>query len=367
MTKTTFLTTTAAPLALALTATLALAAPAIGQTTPPAPVLPSAETDTVDTLDDAADDAAIWVNPDDPAQSLILGTDKTAGLRVYGLDGAERQMLATGRLNNVDLIQGVATGQWSGDLAAASNRSDDSVALFSVTAAGAEQIGRFSVGPEPYGLCMGRTDAGPVVYVAHKQGYVQPYRITDPTDDSPEALKPAFFDSQIEGCAYDGAYDRLYVGEEVAGLWAVPTTRSGLADTAKTLVYAVGDGAAPKADIEGVTLYETGEESGYILISSQGDDSYHVLTRADAPQPVTRFRLAADARAGIDGTQETDGIAATPAPLGADYPQGLFVVQDGFNVEPGVDGDGRTADDMPKAAQNFKLIDWRRIAPLLDR
>ena len=35
------------------------------------------------------DDPAIWINPDDPAQSLILGTDKDAdgALYVYDLNG----------------------------------------------------------------------------------------------------------------------------------------------------------------------------------------------------------------------------------------------------------------------------------------
>src|SRR5512139_173603 len=65
----------------------------------------TAETEPVGTAyRDAADDPAIWRNPADPAASLIVATDKRAGLHVYGLDGKQVAFDPAGRLNNVDLI-----------------------------------------------------------------------------------------------------------------------------------------------------------------------------------------------------------------------------------------------------------------------
>ena len=81
-------------------ALLALLAPAAWAE--PLAIAVRATAETAGTSGDA-DDPAIWVNEADPAQSLILGTDKTAGLYAYGLDGAVRQFLPDGRLNNVDL------------------------------------------------------------------------------------------------------------------------------------------------------------------------------------------------------------------------------------------------------------------------
>ena len=53
------------------------------------------ETEPVGTANaDAADDPAIWRNAADPAASLIVATDKKAGLYVYGLDGKVRQFAA---------------------------------------------------------------------------------------------------------------------------------------------------------------------------------------------------------------------------------------------------------------------------------
>src|SRR3546814_18948829 len=57
---------------------------------------------------DAADDPALWANPGDPAASLVIATDKKAGLYVYDMRGEVVQFLPDGRMNNVDLREGFA-------------------------------------------------------------------------------------------------------------------------------------------------------------------------------------------------------------------------------------------------------------------
>lgn len=342
---------------------LTLAAAALQMAAAPSDVTAAIETGTVDTLDDAADDPAFWLHPDDPAQSLILGTDKTAGLRIYDLTGQEVQFLPAGRLNNVDVRQGVQLADWSGDLAAASNRSDDTVVLFSVAEAGAEEIGRFSTTPEPYGFCLGKDEGTITAFVTFKQGYVLPFAI-DALGEIPRVQPPLFLDSQLEGCVYDDATGQLYIGEEEQGIWSVPF-RNGRFDTgALTLIDATGGATGLTKDVEGLTLYPPAE-ARFLVASSQGDDSFHVYRLGAAPEFVAKFRLVSDEASAIDGAQETDGIHAVSAPLGTAFPQGMLIVQDGFNVGPGTDGDGRTPDDEPRAPQNFKIIDWRQIAPLL--
>src|SRR5690606_33806904 len=61
------------------------------------------ETTPVSSFGDAADDPAIWANPDDPAASLVIATDKKAGLYVYDMQGQVVQFLPDGKMNNVDL------------------------------------------------------------------------------------------------------------------------------------------------------------------------------------------------------------------------------------------------------------------------
>jgi len=66
-----------------------------------------------------------------------------------------------------------------------------------------------------------------------------------------------------------------------------------------------------------------------------------------------RGELTPDPASGIDGAEETDGLAATSANLGPGFEQGLLVVQDGFNR-------------LPEERQNFKLVPWRAVAAALN-
>ena len=66
-------------------------------------VRPSVETDPVASYGDAADDAAIWVHPDNPELSIVIGSQKQRGINVYDLDGSLIQSRADGRINNVDV------------------------------------------------------------------------------------------------------------------------------------------------------------------------------------------------------------------------------------------------------------------------
>lgn len=61
------------------------------------------ETDPIPNAGDAADDVAIWVNKVRPSESLVLGTNKQAGLHSYDLSGHEQQFLPLGGINNVDI------------------------------------------------------------------------------------------------------------------------------------------------------------------------------------------------------------------------------------------------------------------------
>ena len=90
---------------------------------------------------DAADDPAIWVDPVNPACSRVLGTNKKQGLLVYDLDGTLLQELPVGRLNNVDVRANFSLGGERVDLAVASNRDRDSIAVFAIDRASGELAG----------------------------------------------------------------------------------------------------------------------------------------------------------------------------------------------------------------------------------
>lgn len=319
------------------------------------------ETVPVQSRNDAADDPAIWYNNNDPGQSLILATDKKAGLVVYSIDGKFKQFVPAGLPNNVDLRQNIKVGGWSTDLAATSNRAGDVVTLFAVDAAGASIVGEFLAGlTEPYGSCMGHINNQVIVFVTYKTGEVQAHQLIEITGGNvknnikQQLLGTIHLRSQLEGCVHDDATGVLYVGEEARGLWRTQITVANgiMTFSDPQLIDEVDGDSGITADIEGVALYKSASNS-YVVLSSQGNDSYAVYEHNNENRFVGRFRIANNEKSGIDGSQETDGLEADSRHFGPDFPRGFLVVQDGFNTPA-------------SEAQNFKIVDWREIAKALN-
>ncbi|MFD6072921.1 phytase, partial [Amycolatopsis lurida] len=107
----------------------------------------------------------------------------------------------------------------------------------------------------------------------------------------------------------------------------------------------------------GLTLLKEKDGDGYLLASSQGDNSFAAYDRelGDGNEYEGGFRVIA-ASATLDGTEESDGAAVLNEPLGSKYPNGLLVVQDGDD-KPGEPG---------RDATNFKFVDLERVLDALD-
>lgn len=310
--------------------------------------VPSAQTEPVRGGGDAADDPAIWVHPTQPARSRILGTDKKLGLAVYDLQGHERQFLPVGRVNNVDLRQRLRHDGRDWDLAVATQRDRHSVLLFGIDGSGrVSALAELPTGlDEVYGVCAGRNPAGGLdVFVNDKDGRLLQLRLARAGGAwSAATVATMRLASQPEGCVVDEPGRQLFVGEEKRGLWRVALDADGrLGDAA--LILPVGD--MLHADVEGMAVHR-GPQGAWLVVSSQGNDSY-VLLDADAPHAVRgRFRVGLNPARGIDAASETDGLAVSAAALGGEYGEGLLVVQDGHKR-------------WPMGRQNFKLVPWQAV------
>ena len=83
-------------------------------------------------LQDAASDVAIWVHPADPQRSLVLGAGGTAGLEIFGLDGAALQQVPSPQVEFVDVRYGVPIGSRTVDLVLAVDVSRAQLHFFTV-------------------------------------------------------------------------------------------------------------------------------------------------------------------------------------------------------------------------------------------
>jgi 3-phytase len=299
---------------------------------------------------DAADDPAIWRNAAAPTASLILGTDKKAGLYVYDLSGKVKSFFNAGRVNNVDLRSGVPLNGQESVIVVASDRNDlanAKVAVFKLdtTSATLLPLGTIAAGSgEAYGICMYRDNTGIYAFMVLKDGTINQVKLnTNGALISGEIVRSFKLSTQSEGCVTDERTSRLYVAEEDVGLWRFDASPTG--STTPTKVADV-DSNTLVADAEGVALADGSDDKRYIIVSSQGDSAFAVF-RASDESYVGRFRLGAGR---VGATEETDGIDLVVGDFGPAYPGGLFVAQDGRNAA---------------GAQNFKLVAWDDIAAVL--
>ena len=308
------------------------------------------ETDPVLTAHrDAADDPAIWRNPADPDDSLIVATDKQAGLHVYGLAGKSLAFDPAGRLNNVDLLD---LGP-RGILVVASDRNDEKNAelrLYRLDPAGPTLVRLGSIpggSGEAYGICLATAADGTVhAFSVLKEGQIEQVALSyDGKSVSGKIVRTLSVPSQPEGCVVDSRTGQLFVGEEKAGIWQFAAAAD--APTTGRLVARV-DRRQLTADVEGLTLASEGADGGYLIASSQGDNSF-ALYRLPDMAPAGRFRVA---RGRYGSVEDTDGIALALGDFGPGFPGGLFVAQDGEN-QP--------------AAQNFKLLPWAAIKSAVEK
>lgn len=348
-----------------------IAACAATQVTPATPQTP--EADAVAPLRATAavphdpDDPAIWVNRQDPARSLIVGTVKVGApegaLAVFGLDGGIRQMI-TGldRPNNVDIEYGLPLAGVPTDIAVVTERNGrrlrtfaippDGGALREVSSAGFHVLAgaRGNEGaPMGIGLYRRPSDNSIFAIVAPKAGpatnYLWQYRLVD---DGAGRVTGTFVRrfgnfsgaGEIEAVAVDDELGYVYYADEHAGIhkWHADPDAPG-ADRELALFGTTGY----RRDREGIGIYALADGTGYIVSVDQlpRESIFHVYKReGEAGRPhdhqttVRTFRVGADA---------TDGLDVTSASLGPEFPGGLLVA-------------------MNSRSRNFLLVRWADIA-----
>lgn len=321
--------------------------PAVGAQT--ASVSATAETTPVN---GDADDPAIWIHPTVPSLSTIIGTDKTNGLAVYGLDGKQLQFIAGMHPDNVDLRYNFPLSGSPVDLVGFTDMADkthktigfykvnpETRLLEDVTAR------KIAAGRSAYGFCMYHSPVTQKYYaiVTSYVGDVQQWKLFDNGSGKVDArlVRTIKVGSITEGCVADDQYAHLYLAEENVGIWKYGAEPGD--STPRTMVDSTGSGGHLTADVEGLTIYYASNGSGYLIASSQGSSTFVVYTRGDPSGfniYVKTFKIVTGN--GIGKAKSTDGIDVVSRPLGPAFPHGLFVAHDG--------------------SKKFKLVPWEAIA-----
>ncbi|MGV9778365.1 phytase [Streptosporangium sp. NPDC003464] len=360
------------------------------------------------------DDPAIWVHPSRSDRSLVITTAKEGGLYVYDLDGEQLQHLPapsapgpddeTGRFNNVDVTYGFG----GRDLAVVSDRGRDQLRIYAVAQGQLTDVTdpaapfvfnttqqQVNDAETAYGLTTWKDSTGTYALVSRRHrssvGLVKllpkpggrvgyqlvrtldlPASFTLPNGQSWTPCDEPGRQPQVEGMVVDQQTDVLYAAQEDVGIWrmradltgtpvlldkvreyGVPATYDPVADECVPGADPGYGGRHLAADAEGLTIYYRDGQKGYLLASSQGDNTFAAYRKEGANTYLGQFRVGS--HDGVDGVEHSDGSTVLNVPLG-DFEEGLFITHDGANT-PAVPDRENT---------NFKFVGWENIADGLD-
>ena len=298
-----------------------------------ASVLPLVENVGFSGTGDVSDDSAIWVDPANPANSVVIADNKASsggGIGVFGMDGNLIQFRPDGMIGNVDLRSGFPSSGTSMVLVGANNRTNNTLALWSLDTASrtlspvaARTITTFAPN---YGFCMYHSRVNGKFYAfvtPNGAGSIQQFELVDSGAGKVDAtlVRTLSISSVTEGCVADDDLGQLYVGQEDVAVWKYGAEPDSGA--ARVSVDAVGAGHLV-ADIEGMSLAYGANGSGYLFVSSQGDSTIAVYDRAGSNAFVKSFKVVANGS--IDAVTGNDGIDVTSLNTGPQFEQGLIVV-----------------------------------------
>lgn len=308
-----------------------------------------------------ADDPAIWVNSRNPAQSLILATDKGGSLYVFGLDGKIRQRITGLRgPNNVDVEYGFVLQGRRVDIAVVTEADARRLRVYEISAedgklrdVSGDNLGVFRTGGQgakPMGIGIYRRPRDRAIFAivsrskGPKQNYMGQYRLSDDGTGRVKAEEVRKFGrfsgkGTIEAVAVDDEAGYVYYGDEEAGIrkYFADPDKPG-AD--KELAF-FGEADFLK-DREGIAVYCLDGLAGYIICSDQTLDSRYLIYQRKGTDrdPHDHSELL---KVVCGGAEYTDGLDATSKSLGPRFPNGILVV-------------------MNNRERNFLVYDWRHIA-----
>jgi len=326
------------------------------------------------------DDPAIWINPADPAQSLILGTDKGGSIYVFDLDGKiipEKTFTGMGRANNIDVEYGVMLGGEPIDIAVATDRNANLLRVFrlpEMTPIDNGGLPAFAGEPpelqRPMGIALYKRPSDGAVFavVSRKSGpsggYLWQYLLEDDGGGMVKASKVRAFGTfsdatsmdegvpelgEIESIAVDDALGYVYYSDELTGIRKYHADPDA-PDADSELALFGTDGFTDQR--EGISIYEINDGTGYILVSDQQGNAFRIFTREGEPGDPHNHRFV---KAVAVSTNESDGSEVTSAVLDERFPSGLFVAMSDNRTFQYYSWDEIAGDDLMKAPNGTRL------------
>lgn len=288
-----------------------------------------------------SDDPAVWINPENPAQSLILGTDKDqdGALFVYNLEGKiipEKVVSGLKRPNNVDVEYGLILGNKKTDFAVVTERLTHKLRFFSLPDLkpidnGGIEVYEGETAPDfrdLMGVSVYKNKEGKIYVIAGRKsgptngGYLWQYLVEDDGTGHVKATLVRKFGNysgkkEIESIAVDDELGYIYYSDEGVGVrkyYAEPSKGN------EELALFATKGFTE--DHEGISIYQLTPSTGYILVSDQGANQFHIFSREGTARNPHEHSLLKVVKVKAN---HSDGSETVSVPLNSTFQKGLFI------------------------------------------
>ncbi|WP_431156825.1 phytase [Winogradskyella poriferorum] len=281
------------------------------------------------------DDPAIWINRENPLESIVFGTDKdevNGGIYAFDLEGKiimDKTITGLSYPNNVDISNGFFINDTTTiDIIGFTEREKNQIRLFSVPEMKMLDSGGLKVFEDesnvsyrrPMGIAFYKEQRTKKTYliVSRKEGPIKNYLYQYEVIVDTQGLKLQFArkfgnfsgNKEIEAIAVDEELGYIYYSDEdhcIRKYYASP-------DKGDEEISCFG-GEYFSRDIEGIAIAKYNGNSGFLIVSNQQENSFNVFDRIS-----NDFVMELDL-----GTIETDGCDVVTFSLGSKFSRGLFV------------------------------------------
>ena len=294
-----------------------------------------------DSVKKDSDDPAVWINPSDPAKSLIIGTDKDqdGALYVFDLKGkVQEKKVIRGlqRPNNVDVEYGLKLKGVLTDIAVTTERFTHQLRIYSLPDMHPVDKGGIPVFENEtgegfrdlMGIALYKNSEGTIyAIVGRKTGptdgnYLWQYLLSDDGTGNVKATLVRKFGQysgkkEIESIAVDDELGYVYYSDEGVGV------RKYYADPSKgNEQLALFATTGFTEDHEGISIYRLSKTKGYILVSDQGADQFHIFMREGTKQNPHEHTLLKVVKV---KAHQSDGSETVAVPFNNVFRKGLFI------------------------------------------
>ena len=294
---------------------------------------------------------------------MIIGASPGKGLGTFNLDGSLREVVNFGKggAGEVDVRYNFPLGDEKISIIVSANNKRNTIRIFTVNSDTRllEEItgNEATLKIRAYGSCLyhSRKTGKYYLFVTSREGFIEQWELFDSGEKKVDAklvreinILPEPIESvspTTEACVADDEFGWVYFSQEnECNIWrygAEPEDGSirKLMDNARI---------TEDDDVEGLAIYHTNNGDGYLIASVQGSWKYKVYNRKEPNKYIGTFNVIATDSSSI--VESHDCIELINRNLGAEFPSGLMVVQNGNNA----------------CGRHFQLIPWQSIANLFE-